>query len=127
MLDASPLPLAPLLGERIARICAALHTAHGTDVRYSRSVARLHTAPSGRGSRVTGVELDDGTVVPADVVVTGVGIVPNTEWLEGSGLRLRDGVHTDAGMVTDPPGRGSGHDNGRAAIRRPRGSPSRTR
>ena len=103
LLDASPLPLAPLLGERIARSCAALHTAHGTDVRYSRSVARLHTAPSGRGARVTGVELDDGTVVPADVVVTGVGIVPNTEWLEGSGLRLRDGVHTDAGMVTDLP------------------------
>jgi NADPH-dependent 2,4-dienoyl-CoA reductase/sulfur reductase-like enzyme len=103
LLDASALPLAPLLGERIARCCAALHAAHGTDVRHGRSVARLQTAPSGRGARVTGVELDDGTVLPADVVVSGVGIVPNTEWLEGSGLRLRDGVHTDAGMVTDVP------------------------
>ncbi|MDT7741316.1 MAG: hypothetical protein QOE59_394 [Actinomycetota bacterium] len=103
LLDASALPLAPLLGERIARSCAALHAAHGTDVRHGRAVARLHTAASGRGTHVTGVELDDGTVLPADVVVTGVGIVPNTEWLEGSGLRLRDGVHTDAGMVTDLP------------------------
>ena len=60
LLDAAPLPLAPLLGERIARCCAGLHAAHGTDVRHGRSVARLRTAPSGRGARVTGVELDDG-------------------------------------------------------------------
>jgi NADPH-dependent 2,4-dienoyl-CoA reductase/sulfur reductase-like enzyme len=103
LLDAAALPLAPLLGERIARCCAALHAAHDTDVRHGRAVARLHTAASGRGTRVSGVELDDGTVLPADVVVTGVGIVPNTEWLEGSGLRLGNGVHTDAGMVTDLP------------------------
>jgi NADPH-dependent 2,4-dienoyl-CoA reductase/sulfur reductase-like enzyme len=103
LLDASALPLAPLLGERIARCCAALHTTHGTDVRHGRSVARLVTVAAGRGARVTGVELDDGTVVPADVVVTGVGIIPNTEWLEGSGLRLGNGVHTDAGMVTEVP------------------------
>ncbi len=101
LLDAAPLPLAPLLGERIARYCADLHTGHGTDLRHGRSVARLRTASAGTGARVTGVELDDGVVLPADVVVMGVGIVPNTEWLAGSGLRLQDGVRTDAGMVTD--------------------------
>lgn len=102
LLDATPLPLAPLLGERVARCCAEQHADHGTDVRLGRSVARLRTAPSGTGAgRVTGVELDDGAVVPADVVVVGVGIVPDTGWLAGSGVRCDDGVRTDAGMVTD--------------------------
>jgi len=103
VLDGAALPLAPVLGERIARCCAELHADHGTDVRRGASVARLHTAPEGRGRRVTGVELDDGGVLPADVVVTGIGVVPNTAWLEGSGLTLHDGVRTDAGMVTDLP------------------------
>jgi 3-phenylpropionate/trans-cinnamate dioxygenase ferredoxin reductase subunit len=101
LLDAAPLPLAPVLGEQIARCCAEQHADHGTDVRLGRSLAGLHTAPSGRGRRVTGVGLDDATVVPADVVVVGVGITPDTAWLAGSGLRLHDGVRTDAGMVTD--------------------------
>lgn len=103
LLDVAPLPMAELLGERIARCCAAQHADHGTDVRHGRGVAGLRTAPSGRGRRVTGVELDDGTIVPAEVVVVGVGIAPSTGWLAGSGLRVHDGVRTDAGMVTDLP------------------------
>jgi NADPH-dependent 2,4-dienoyl-CoA reductase/sulfur reductase-like enzyme len=102
LLDAAPLLLAPLLGERVARCCAEQHADHGTDVRLGRSVARLRTVSSGAGAaRVTGVELDDGAVLPADVVVVGVGIVPETGWLAGSGVRCDDGVRTDAGMVTD--------------------------
>ncbi len=102
LLDGAELPLAPVLGDRLARSATALHADHGTDVRLGRSVARLRTT-TGAGPRVTGVELDDGAVLPADVVVVGVGIVPNTAWLEGSGVRLHDGVRTDAGMVTDLP------------------------
>ncbi|MCD2194684.1 FAD-dependent oxidoreductase [Actinomycetospora endophytica] len=100
VLDAATLPLEPLLGERIARCCVELHTDHGTEVRRGTSVARLRTGP---GPRVTGVELDDGSVLPADVVVTGIGIVPNTEWLEGAGLSVANGVRTDEGMVCDLP------------------------
>ena len=49
VLDGAALPLAPVLGERIARCCAELHADHGTDVRRGASVARLHTAPDGPG------------------------------------------------------------------------------
>jgi NADPH-dependent 2,4-dienoyl-CoA reductase/sulfur reductase-like enzyme len=45
--------------------------------------------------RVTGVVLSDGSVRPADVVVESVGSVANTEWLDGNGLDLTDGVLTD--------------------------------
>lgn len=100
VVDAAPLPLEPVLGDRVARCCAALHTESGTEVRHGTPVAGLRTAA---GSRVTGVELADGSVLPADVVVTGIGVVPNTEWLDGSGLTVADGVCTDEGMVCDLP------------------------
>ncbi|MCW2606165.1 MAG: ferredoxin reductase, partial [Frankiales bacterium] len=45
--------------------------------------------------RVERVVLSDGDVVPADLVVVGTGAVPNTVWLEGSGLALDDGVLCD--------------------------------
>jgi len=46
--------------------------------------------------KVEGLRLRDGTRVPADVVVVGIGAAPATEWLEGSGLALDDGVLCDA-------------------------------
>ena len=55
------------------------------------------------GSPVTGVELADGRVVPADAVVVEVGAEPTTRWLRGSGLKLRDGVVTNSGCVTALP------------------------
>jgi len=48
------------------------------------------------GKRVEAVELADGTRVPADVVVVGIGAAPATAWLAGSGLELADGVVCDA-------------------------------
>jgi NADPH-dependent 2,4-dienoyl-CoA reductase/sulfur reductase-like enzyme len=104
VLDGLPLPLAPVLGPRIARSCVALHAEHGTDLRPGVAVSGLATVPTAEGARrVLGVELGDGTTVAADVVVVGIGITPTTEWLEGSGLVLDNGVRTDAGMVTDLP------------------------
>ena len=46
----------------------------------------------GADGRVTGVRLGSGELVPADVVVVGIGVSPATEWLDGSGLEIRDGV-----------------------------------
>jgi NADPH-dependent 2,4-dienoyl-CoA reductase/sulfur reductase-like enzyme len=47
---------------------------------------------------VTGVRLDDGTEIPATVVLEAVGSVPNIEWLDGNGLDLTDGVLVDGAM-----------------------------
>ncbi|MGW7824093.1 NAD(P)/FAD-dependent oxidoreductase [Streptomyces puniciscabiei] len=64
---------------------------HGVELRAGVAVAGV------RGSeRVEAVLLGDGTEVPVDVLVVAVGAVPNTEWLAGSGLEVRDGVVTDA-------------------------------
>ena len=103
VLDGLELPLASALGATIARTCVDLHAEHGTTLHAGTAVAGLSTAATATGRRVTGVALADGRTLPADVVLVGVGIVPNTAWLEGSGLKIDNGVHTDAGMVTDVP------------------------
>lgn len=95
VVEAAPLPLLPRLGPEMAAVCAELHRRGGTELITGTGVSRLH----GRGS-VTGVELADGRVLPADLVVVGIGAVPNTGWLTGSVLPLRDGVLCDDGCVT---------------------------
>ncbi|HCB34581.1 MAG TPA: FAD-dependent oxidoreductase, partial [Acidimicrobiaceae bacterium] len=52
----------------------------------------------------TAVRLTDGTVLPADVVVVGIGVVPATGWLAGSGLALDDGVLCDGCGRAGAPG-----------------------
>lgn len=89
VVDMLPLPLAPL-GARAGEVVRALHEAHGVQVRLGTGVAGFEGGPS-----VTGVRLSDGTTVDADVVVVGIGVVPNTHWLDGSGLELDDGVVCD--------------------------------
>ncbi|MFD5388105.1 NAD(P)/FAD-dependent oxidoreductase [Streptomyces sp. NPDC127074] len=98
VVEAAPLPLVPQLGEEMARVCAGLHARGGATLLCGTGVGGL----CGSG-RVTGVELTDGRVLPADVVVVGVGVRPVTGWLEGSGLALDDGVRCDAGCVTALP------------------------
>lgn len=101
VVEAAPLPLVPQLGGAMAEICSALHTDHGVTLLTGTGVARLHDG--GAGNRVTAVELADGRLLSADVVVLGIGVRPHTAWLEGAGLPLDDGVCCDAGGVTPQP------------------------
>jgi len=78
------------LGTRLGAAAAVRHSAHGVRVLLGRRVARLHGH-----DRLTAVELDDGTELPADVAVVGIGSRPATGWLEGAGLTLDDGVVCD--------------------------------
>ncbi|MFC6067186.1 NAD(P)/FAD-dependent oxidoreductase [Streptomyces ochraceiscleroticus] len=100
VVEAAPLPLLPQLGEEMAGVCAKLHGDHGVTLVTGTGVAALRGES---GGRVTGVELADGRVLPADTVVVGIGVRPNTDWLAGSGLPLDDGVVCDAGCVTALP------------------------
>ncbi|MFG2355157.1 NAD(P)/FAD-dependent oxidoreductase [Streptomyces sp. NPDC048521] len=98
VVEAAPLPLLPQLGARMAAVCAALHRRGGVELVAGTGVAGLR----GTGT-VTGVDLTDGRTLPADVVVVGIGAAPNTAWLTGSTLALRDGVLCDDGCVTALP------------------------
>jgi NADPH-dependent 2,4-dienoyl-CoA reductase/sulfur reductase-like enzyme len=94
LVEALPAPLANVLGEEAGDSVAALHRDHGVDLHLGQPVAGLEGT-----QRVDGVRLVDGTLVRADTVVVGIGVTPNTGWLEGSGLVLDDGVVCDATLA----------------------------
>ncbi|HCA85795.1 MAG TPA: FAD-dependent oxidoreductase [Streptomyces sp.] len=98
VVEAAPLPLLPQLGEDMATICAGLHADRGVELVTGTGVADLCGTDA-----VTGVLLAGGRLLPADVVVVGIGAVPNTRWLEGSPLALEGGVLCDDGCVTTLP------------------------
>lgn len=104
VVEAMPTPLAPALGELVGGACAALHLRHGVELRTGVGVTAIH--PGGVQGDVIGaasagagvVELADGSSLVADVVVVGIGVIPEVSWLEGSGLELDNGVVCDAGL-----------------------------
>ncbi len=99
LVEALPVPLGRVLGDRMGEHMAAVHRDHGVDVRCGVGVEGFVGS-----ERVEGVRLSDGTTLPADLVVVGIGVVPNTEWLEGSGVEIDDGVVCDATCAASVPG-----------------------
>jgi NADPH-dependent 2,4-dienoyl-CoA reductase/sulfur reductase-like enzyme len=95
VLEGAPAPMIRGLGAVMGADVATVHTRHGIDLRCGVEVAGIDG-----GDRVTGVRLGDGTVVPADVVLVGIGVAPSTEWLAGSGLTLADGIVCDDSLWT---------------------------
>ncbi|MGW2706014.1 NAD(P)/FAD-dependent oxidoreductase [Streptomyces sp. NPDC001340] len=99
VVEALDVPLERQLGREMGLVCASLHSDHGVALLCGTGVAGF----TGNG-RVTGVRLADGRVLPADIVVVGVGVRPATDWLAGSGVQVDDGVVCDAGCATAVPG-----------------------
>lgn len=100
VLDPLTQPLLRVVGERIGGAFAALHRDNGVDLRTSTGV----TGYVGSDGQVTGVQLADGTSVPADVVVIGVGVRPRVELAEAAGLTLDlGGVAVDASLRSSDP------------------------
>lgn len=97
LIEALPQPLGRVLGAEMGTVCAAVHREHGVDLRVGVGVEAIE----GDG-RVERVRLSDGTVIEADVVVVGIGVIPNTEWLEGSGLEIDNGVVCDETCLAAP-------------------------
>jgi 3-phenylpropionate/trans-cinnamate dioxygenase ferredoxin reductase subunit len=99
VLEAAELPLLRVLGPEVAQVFAGLHREHGVDVRCGVQVV----AVTGRDGRVAGVELADGSVVAADVVIAGVGITPNVGLAVAAGLGEANGIQVNAALrSTDP-------------------------
>lgn len=83
--------LARVAGEELARFYEAEHRAHGVDLRLETGVDCIE----GDGHKVTGVRLADGSVVPADMVIVGIGIIPSVGPLIVAGARGANGVDVD--------------------------------
>lgn len=98
IVEALATPLAPILGEELGRWFADLHAEEGV-----RLLAGAMLAEARGGERVEELVLADGRTLECDVVVVGVGTVPATGWLRGSGLDER-GVRVDVHGRTELPG-----------------------
>ncbi len=83
-------PMQRVLGTELAEAIRHHHMAHGIDFVIGAGVAGFTG-----DNTVTGIILDTGETLQADVVIEAVGSVCNVEWLDGQGLDLRDGVLTD--------------------------------
>ena len=97
LVEPLPVPLARGLGEAMGRVCAELHRDQGVDLRCGVGVSGFQGH-----QRIERVTLSDGSSVEADLVVVGIGAAPETGWLEGSGLRLDDGVVCDGFCAAAP-------------------------
>lgn len=103
VVEALPVPLSRSVGESVGAVCADLHRAAGTELRLGAAVTGLDSADGA----VTGVRLASGEVLPAELVVTGIGVAPNTGWLADSGIPLHErdrGVLCDATLAAGVPG-----------------------
>lgn len=83
-------PLAGVFGPQLGALCADLHAANGVRLRTGVAVTEFLG-----DEHVSAVRLTDGSLLPADAVIIGIGAIPNTEWAQDSPL------HIDNGFVTD--------------------------
>ncbi len=99
VIESDPIPLSRVLGSELGAVCAGLHGDNGVRLITGAVV----TGIVGDG-RVREVHLAGDRTEPADVVVVGIGALPNVEWLAGSGVEYdHRGVRTDAGGATNVP------------------------
>ena len=92
VIEGAAAPLIRGLGEQMGAAIADIHSSRGIDVRCGAQVESL---------TATGVQLV-GEHIDADLVVVGIGVVPATQWLDDSGLELRDGIVCDETLMAAP-------------------------
>jgi 3-phenylpropionate/trans-cinnamate dioxygenase ferredoxin reductase subunit len=97
LVEALPMPLERGVGPVLGQVVADLHREHGVDVHLGVGVVRITG-----DDQVEQVHLTDGAELDADLVVVGVGVTPNTEWLADSGLPIDNGVMGDEACLVAP-------------------------
>ncbi len=99
LVEALPLPLVHAVGPLVAERLAYMHRQYGVDLLTRTRVRELIGE-----RRVEKVRLNDGRVVPADLVIVGIGVEPATGWLKGSGVGVSDGVACSPYLESTVPG-----------------------
>jgi 3-phenylpropionate/trans-cinnamate dioxygenase ferredoxin reductase subunit len=99
ILERDPIPLANALGDELGTLFADYHKEKGVVLRTSLIVDKI----VGADGHVNGVALDGGEIVPADLVLVGIGAVPNVQLAKDAGLDVDNGILTDASLKTSDP------------------------
>jgi NADPH-dependent 2,4-dienoyl-CoA reductase/sulfur reductase-like enzyme len=93
-------PLAAAIGPDLGGFFRSLHEAHGVRFLLPASAAEI----TGSSGQVTGVRTSTGELLPADLVIIAVGVVPEVGLAEAAGIGIRNGILTDASLRTGTPG-----------------------
>ncbi|OWW18720.1 NAD(P)/FAD-dependent oxidoreductase [Noviherbaspirillum denitrificans] len=101
VVEAAPRPMARAVSEPVSAFYEGLHRAHGVELTLNACVTRF--VPDALGEKVAAVELADGRQLPADLVLAGIGVLPNTELAERAGLAVRNGILVNEFLVTSDP------------------------
>src|SRR5215469_1027448 len=99
VVEPEPGPLFRHLGPELGEVFTGLHTEHGVTFRFEESVTELR----GSGGIVKEAVTSAAVVLPADLVVVGIGAVPATSLASGAGLDVGNGVIVDAGLHSSAP------------------------
>ncbi len=99
LLGLERVPLAAAIGPELGGFFRSQHESRGVRFRLPASAA----AVTGKAGRVTAVRTDTGEVLPADLVVIAVGVVPDTALAAAAGIELKNGILTDSSLRTSAP------------------------
>ncbi|HEY7281713.1 MAG TPA: FAD-dependent oxidoreductase, partial [Actinomycetota bacterium] len=92
-------PLFRIVGPEVGRVVESFHRDHGVEMHFGETVDRFEGA-----SRVEAVVTKSGLRLECDFAVVGVGVQPNVEFAEGSGLEVDNGIAVDATLAASAPG-----------------------
>jgi NADPH-dependent 2,4-dienoyl-CoA reductase/sulfur reductase-like enzyme len=96
VLELADRPMARAVSEPTSRYFAQAHASWGNVLHFHQGVSQI----LGRNGQVEAVQTTNGRTLPADVVVVGVGVLPNTELAAEAGLDIENGIRVDAHLVT---------------------------
>src|SRR6266536_1455482 len=96
------------LGARVMARAVTAEISEFFQLRHTASGVRIHlgvqvTGIESDGKKVTGVSLSDGRRIPADLIVVGVGVLPNVELAAEAGLAVASGIIVDDHLLTSDP------------------------
>lgn len=99
VVEAAARPMARAVSAETGAFFRAAHEGWGVRFVFSAGV----TAIEGTDGRATGVRLAEGEVLPANLILVGIGVVPNAELAAEAGLAVADGIRVDAFLATEDP------------------------
>lgn len=99
VVETGELPLHAVLGPELARTFLDLHQQHGVEFKLNAQVTEITT----KDAQATGLALEDGTRIEAELVIVGVGAAPNTEIATAAGLAADNGVLVDEALQSSDP------------------------
>jgi 3-phenylpropionate/trans-cinnamate dioxygenase ferredoxin reductase subunit len=99
VIDVADRPMARALSTEMGRIFTREHTAAGVKLLFNTQIMRI----LGEGGHVTGVETVEGLKIPGELVVIGIGVIPNVELAATCNLEVRNGILVDDCLLTKDP------------------------